>query len=161
MGRSRTLSQIQFIAIHHTADHASVDQLLHERARRGEGYNFIIRDDEMPNNRKFQAVQDAPDTEVSNGTYGANLQSWNVSVVGNFEIEKPTDDEVHALVQVIAAKARAWGWKKRHVSQITYHQYIGKFLAPAGYRYGTACPGKHMIARIPEIRQRVAAYLPG
>jgi hypothetical protein len=161
MGRSRTLSQIQFIAIHHTADHGTVQQLLAERARRNEGYNFIIRDDEHPNNRKFKAVQDAPDNEISNGTYGANTQTWNVSVVGNFEIEKPTDDELFALVQVIAAKARSWGWRKRDVAKITYHQYIGLYLAAPGYRYGTACPGKNLIARIPEIRQRVAAYLPG
>jgi hypothetical protein len=159
MGRQRRLADIQWIAVHHSADNSTPDQLIRERARRNEGYNVIVQDVGGPNDKQVKVVQDAPDTEVSNGTYGVNLQTLNVVVPGNFELKEPTPDQIWGLIQVIAAKAKALGWRKRDVTRISYHQYLGRLVAPAGYRYGTACPGANIIKRMPEIRQQVARYL--
>lgn len=160
MGRQRSIKQIQLLVIHHSADNATSDQLIRERARRNEGYNLIIQDIGKPDDKQVKLVQDAPDTEISNGTYGANTESWNIVVPGNFENQKPTPDQIHGLVQALAIKAKAFGWRKRDISKITYHQYVGAYLNAPGWRYGTACPGRNLISRMSEIRQRVAAYLP-
>ncbi|MBT9548619.1 MAG: N-acetylmuramoyl-L-alanine amidase [Candidatus Sericytochromatia bacterium] len=162
MGRIRAQT-IKFIVIHHSAAndaYSGAAALKAERQHRGEGYNFIVDDDQGPgNDGKYTAVQDAPDNEISNGVYGVNSQAWNICIDGNFEHQQPTADELHALVQVIATKARAWGWRKRDISRIVTHQYAGQYLSAE--RYGTACPGRNVISRMAEIRQRVAAYLPG
>lgn len=166
MGHQRT-KKIEWIVIHHSAAndyYSDPAALKDERARRNEGYNFIIDDDQAltdpkkANDHAFTAVQDAPDSEISNGVYGVNSVAWNICVDGNFETQKPTEDEIFGLVQVIAAKAKAWGWRKKQVDHIISHQYAGMHVS-AEY-YVTACPGRNLIARIPEIRDRVKAYLP-
>lgn len=158
------------ICIHHSAanDNTSDPETLkHEYQFRGEGYNFVIDDDFWKehgtgNDRVFKAVQMLPDDVVSNGAYGANRSgpwyAWNICVDGNFEHQEPTGDELFALIQVIAAKAKKWGWKKKDVWRITYHQEIGHKYSSV--RYGTACPGRNLIAKIPYIRERVKGYLP-
>ena len=77
---------------------------------------------------------------------------------GNFELVPPTPQEIEKLIQVIAIKAKKWGWRKKDVWRISYHQEIG--LKYARTKYVTACPGKYMIAKIAYIRARVATYLP-
>ncbi|MGV3524353.1 MAG: N-acetylmuramoyl-L-alanine amidase [Candidatus Sericytochromatia bacterium] len=159
------------IVVHHSAAndaYSDAATLQAEYRHRGEGYNFVIDDDwkrlgGSGNDRVYQAVQTLPDTVVSNGTYGLNRSgpwySWNICIDGNFETSEPTADELHALVQVVAAKAKAWGWKKKDVLwRLTYHQEAGhKYSA---VRYGTACPGKNIIKRFGQIRADVARYLP-
>jgi hypothetical protein len=157
------------VVIHHTAaNDAFTDtaDLMNERRHRNEGYNVIIDDDDIftegpaaGKDGEASVTQDAPDTGVSNGVYGSNWRAVNICIDGNFETARPTDDEVNALVQVIAAKAKRWGWNKADTqTRIMGHQEAGRRLSPTPY--GTACPGKNLIARIPEIRNRVAAYLP-
>lgn len=163
----RPVQNIRWAVVHHSASndlYSNAAALKAERAHRGEGYNFIVDDDDAlrsakaGSDGKFTAVQDAPDTTVSNGTYGINQQAWNICVDGNFEHQVPTADEIHAVVQVLASKLKSWGWRKRDVSRIIGHSQAGALLSPR--RYGTACPGKNMIAKLPEIRRRVAVYLP-
>lgn len=150
------------IVVHHSAANdvwSDPETLKAERQRRGEGYNFIIDDDlSGPNDKKFEAVQDAPDDEISNGTYGINWQAWNICIDGNFEESKPTEDEIYALIQVIAAKAKKWGWTKKDVWRIITHQYAGQHISTE--YYGTACPGRNLIAQIQKIRLKVQGYLP-
>jgi hypothetical protein len=163
----RGTNQIAWIVVHHSAAndiYTDIEDLKRHRIHSGLGYNFIVDDDDAlrdsakGNDRKFKASQDAPDTQISNGTYGINTNAWNICVDGNFEHQKPTEDELFAVVQVIASKARSWGWRQKDVSRIIGHYYAGKYLSRQ--RYGTACPGKNLISQLPDIRKRVAAYLP-
>jgi hypothetical protein len=153
---------IQYIVVHHSAaNDAYIDaaDLINERKQRNEGYNYIIDDDTAPNNKKVHAsLQDVPDAEVSNGTYGINGIAWNVCVNGNFELRQPSSDEVAELIQVIASKAKRWGWRKDDVHRIITHNEAGRKYSSE--YYVTACPGRFMIAKIPYIRERVATYLP-
>ncbi len=159
------------VVVHHSAandDYSDAATLAAEYRHRGEGYNFVIDDDFKrlggnSRDRIAQAVQTLPDTVVSNGTYGLNRSgpwySWNICVDGNFEHQEPTEDELFALVQVIAIKTKSWGWKKKDALwRLTYHQEAGQKYSSV--RYGTACPGKNIIKRFGEIRQKVAHYLP-
>ena len=164
---TRPTDAIRYVVIHHSASNDSttgLEQLQAERRHRNEGYNVVIDDDDALRNpaagRDGRAdwTQDAADTEVSNGTYGINAKAWNVCIDGNFEVAKPTEDEIATLVQVVAAKVKRWGWRKADVVRIISHKEAGLKLSST--RYGTACPGRNLIARIPEIRRRVAAYLP-
>ncbi len=153
----RDVGAIHFVVIHHSAANeltTTLDDLKAERQRRNEGYNLIIRDV----GGKVAFCQDAPDDVFSNGVFGLNPESWNVSCDGNFDIETPRPELVDTLVQVIAEKLKRWGWKRADVARIIGHQEAG--LHYARERYETDCPGKHMIALIPSIRERVAAYLP-
>lgn len=153
----RPTNSIGWVVVHHSAAndlYSTPDTLKAERRNRGEGYNFIIDDV----GGKTVAVQDALDTTISNGVYGINTSSWNICIDGNFEHQHPSAGELHALVQVIATKVRGWGWRKTDVIKIIGHQYAGLYLSAK--RYGTACPGRNLIALLPEIRRRVAVYLP-
>ncbi len=158
--RERTVP-IEFLVIHHSADddhRVNIDDLVAERKRRGEGYNYIIDDEDFKNDRKVRQQQDVPDAIISNGVYGLNGISLNVCVNGNHETHPPTLDELDALVQWLAIKAKKLGWCKDDVWRIIGHQEAGaKYSAT---HYGTACPGKFLIMNIPMIRKRVAAYLP-
>jgi hypothetical protein len=158
---TRPISQIGYFVIHHSAADLDVAGLKHEYAMRGEGYNFVIDDETTSQtDRKYDAVELLPPTVISNGVYGLNRSAWNICVDGNYEVQAvaQNSDKVHALIQVIAAKAKAWGWRKHHVAYIITHQHAGLYLSPT--RYGTACPGKNLIAHLPYIRQQVARYLP-
>lgn len=158
------------VVVHHSAAndaYSDVESLKAEYRHRGEGYNFVIDDDfkrlgGTGTDRIYQAVQALPDTVVSNGAYGLNRSGpwygWNICIDGNFEIQEPTEDELHALIQVIAAKTRSWGWRKSDVWRVTYHQEAGHKYSSV--RYGTACPGKNIIKRFAWIRSEVARYLP-
>lgn len=157
------------VVIHHSAANdafTDLGDLMAERKRRNEGYNVIIDDDDVftegeaaGHDGRADFVQDAPDTGVSNGVYGVNWRAVNICIDGNFELRHPTEDEVNTLVQVIAGKAKRWGWKKGDTqTRIMGHGEAGRRLSPTPY--STACPGKHLQARIPEIRNRVAKYLP-
>jgi hypothetical protein len=157
----RPINNIDYIVIHHSAADIDVAGLKHEYAIRGEGYNFVIDDESGSQvDRKFDAVELLPPTVVSNGVYGLNWSAWNICVDGNYEITPvaANSDKIFALIQTIAAKAKAWGWKQRHVAYIITHQYAGLYLS--GVRYGTACPGRNIISLMPYIRQQVARYLP-
>lgn len=159
------------VVVHHSAandDYSNAETLRQEYLHRNEGYNFVIDDDWKRlggngNDKVFQAVQLLDDNLVSNGTYGANRSgpwyAWNICIDGNFEIQEPTADELYALVQVVAAKTKKWGWRKKDAMyRLTYHQEVGQKFSSE--RYGTACPGKNMIRRFADIRAQVARYLP-
>lgn len=159
--------ELYFVVVHHSAaadSRTGLEDLMHERKRRNEGYNYIIDDDDGeldPRKRadgKAAHGQDAPDLVVSNGTYGVNAKAWNICVDGNFEVNDPTPDEVETMIQVIAAKVRRWGWRKADVWRIIGHKEAGEKYSKT--RYSTACPGRNMIKLLPYVRERVAGYLP-
>ena len=167
MRQQRPLSAIKYLVVHHTASsdaystHDSLDA--HQRAT-GLGYHATIDDDLALKMRaagkdgRWTFRQHAPLTEVVWGAAGCNYNGAHVSIDGNSQVAPPTDDEVFALVQVLAAWAKQLGWQKRDVSRIVTHNYVG--LNISATRYGTECPGKPIIAMMPAIRERVAVYLP-
>lgn len=164
------------VVVHHTAAndvYSNAASLKTHFNETGLGYNGVVDDDEANQNPakgrdgKATYTQQVADDDLVWGATGANSYGWHVAIDGNCEERPPTEDEFNMLVQVIATKVRSWGWKKvdalgdpkrKKRSRIYSHQEVGRHLAQVPYF--TACPGKHLIARMDELRRRVAAYLP-
>lgn len=128
----------KYLVIHHTVGPDPGD------AR----YHVVIDKRGRP---RFAALPEAP---VS-ATYLYNSHTVNLSLVGNFEIETPTEAQLKTLEQILVA----WCWRLGLTEDaITWHGWIGCH-APGGPRYVTACAGKNLIDLIPSIKKRVSRYL--
>lgn len=81
-------------------------------------------------------------------TFGHNSVSHGVCVLGNFEIKMPSDRLIWKLAELVAHGHRLGWWP----DQLT-----------GGHRdvRSTACPGKHLYARIPDINDRARQLLEG
>ncbi|QWC84041.1 VCBS repeat-containing protein [Nocardioidaceae bacterium] len=118
------------------------------------GYNFIV--DRF--GRIWEGRAGGVDRPVVGAhTLGYNEYSFAMSALGNFE-------EVQPREKMIDAYARLFAWKLslHGVSASSTSQYVGSRTFPAinGHRDAgsTACPGRFLYARIPDIRTRAAAY---
>ena len=163
MGRQRGLSLLSdliIFVVHHSAayDQTSTPRSLKRHRKYSNlGYNVIIDDLTDPNDGEFVIVQDAPDKEISNGVYGKNTVAINFCVDGNFETTKFSKDKEDGLVTALARKALLFKWTEKDVrARITTHREVGRQLG-----YGTACPGKNIIKRMPGIIERVAQIVSG
>jgi hypothetical protein len=89
-------------------------------------------------------------------TLGYNDYSFAMSAIGNYETAKPSD----AMVQAYGALF-AWKLSLHGVSAASKSQRVGRksFQAISGHRDAdsTACPGKYLYAKIPQIRTLAAA----
>ena len=76
-------------------------------------------------------------------TYGHNYDSLGVCLIGNFEIENPTSQQIDSLIKQLKL------WMKSYPNAIIVGH---KDLAnnPPGYNF-TACPGKNLHALISDI----------
>ena len=165
--QKRPLSAIRYIVIHHTAsaDAYSTHETLalHQKAT-GFGYHATVDDDAA---LKAKAAgkdgsatwkQQTPLDEVVWGAAGCNYNALHLSFDGNTNTAPPTDDEAHLAVQILAAWAKKLGWRKKDVERLVTHNYVGLHLSAK--RYVTECPGHALIQLMPDLRRRVAAYLP-
>ncbi|WP_370247760.1 N-acetylmuramoyl-L-alanine amidase [Nocardioides sp.] len=88
-------------------------------------------------------------------TLGYNEYSFAMSAIGNYEIAQPSD----AMVQAYGALF-AWKLSLHGINAASTRQLVGSttFQAINGHRdaASTACPGKYLYARIPEIRKLAA-----
>ncbi len=88
-------------------------------------------------------------------TLGYNEYSFAMSAIGNYDIHKPSD----AMVQAYGALF-AWKLSLHGVDASSTRQWVGSkdFQAINGHRDAgqTACPGRYLYARIPEIRKLAA-----
>lgn len=132
----------------------------HVRSRgwRDIGYNFLID--------KFGRIWEGRYGGVDRPVVGAHTENYNnygfgVSAIGNFEIAKPTS----ALIQAEGALF-AWKLSLHGVSAAATNVAIGpRTFASSimGHRdtKSTACPGKYLYAKIPEIRTLAASLQKG
>ena len=93
-------------------------------------------------------------------TLGYNDDSFAMSAIGNFDLVQPT----RAMIEAYAALF-AWKLSLHGVTATSTKQYVTKryFQAINGHRdaAATACPGKYLYAKIPEIRQLAGAAQKG
>lgn len=167
MRQKRLTSDIKYLVLHHTASgdgYSTHDTLDAHLKLTGLGYHVTVDDDmalranAAGHDGKFTFKQHVPDNEVVWGAAGCNWHGWHLAIDGNSLVAPPTPDEIHAVVQIFTAKARLLGWRKKDVVRIVTHQHIGLHISAK--RYVTECPGPAIIALMPEIQRRVAAYLP-
>lgn len=171
--QARPLAAIEWIIIHHTASadaYSTHESLAVHLKATNLGYHYTIDDDAVFQSKaagrdgKWTFKQQAPLTEVVWGAAGCNYAGAHVAVDGNSD-KMLTEDEKTCLVQIVASVAKQLGWTKADVlgaktkpSRVQGHRFVGTHISPT--KYGTACPGEALIAFLPELRRRVAAYLP-
>lgn len=158
----RSLSAIKYIVVHHTASndqystHESLDKHIQQTNL---GYHVTVDDDKGTGTDGFASFKrHVPDNEVVWGAAGCNYNGWHIAFDGNSLIKPPTEDEKNTMVQIIATTAKRLGWHKQDVVCIVTHNHIGKHVSKE--RYITECPGTPVIEWMPELRKRVAEYLP-
>jgi hypothetical protein len=117
------------------------------------GYNFLID--------RFGRIWEGRYGGVDRPVVGAHTLNYNdyafaASAIGNYELVQPSK-------KLLAAYARLYAWKLslHGVDAASTHQQVGPtvFEAINGHRdaAATACPGKYLYAKLPQIRQMAAA----
>jgi uncharacterized protein with LGFP repeats len=124
------------------------------------GYNFLV--DRF--GRSWVGRAGGPAKPVRGAhTLGFNHASTGVAVIGNFESKRPKGDVVTAIVHLAAWKLHMYGRHPRGWTNVWSH---GSDRFPAGRKVRlrvidghrdtnyTACPGKYLYKRLPDIRRR-------
>jgi hypothetical protein len=120
------------------------------------GYNFLVD--------RFGRVYEGRDGGVRRPVRGAHAGDYNVdttgiSLMGNFDVARPTQRMKNALVRLTAwrlgtAYHTAYGRPKIYdmrISRISGHRDV----------MSTACPGRYVYAWLPALRKRVDARIGG
>ncbi len=119
------------------------------------GYNYVI--DQKGN--IYEGRYGGPDT-VGAHTAFHNVASMGVSLMGNFQTEKPTEKQLKVLELTLADHALRYGVDPTGRSMFlgTMSNNISGHNDVARKGHGTACPGKNLHKLLPEIRKKVAYY---
>lgn len=115
------------------------------------GYHYVI----SPDGLVFEGSKGGP---TKSGTHVANRNADNIgiSLMGNFEIEEPTEVQLEVLSLLIADHALRFGLDPEReteffgtpVYEVAGHRDI------ATRQYPTACPGNHLYKKLPDVRTR-------
>lgn len=138
-----------FWAIHHTVGthYKTVEDIRREHVAKGYsdvGYHRIKFPDGVTREGR-------PMHTMGAHALGLNDRSRGYCVVGNFDIEVPSEALIRAIVQDLTILCRA---TRTAPENIIGHCDVARMLKrPA---VATACPGKHLYARLPDIRREVA-----
>jgi hypothetical protein len=180
---SREYARVSKLVVHHTVtpnddpDPASTVRAIyayHTQSRGWDdiGYNFLVDAAGRVYEGRF-ARQYAPDEVPTGenpdgaGVVGAHAQRHNhgsagVALLGDFHGGQPPPAALDGLVAVLAWKAARHGIDPQGATPFTTtdgHTYA--FPNVAGHRDvgKTECPGDHLYAALPQVRQRVAERL--
>ena len=113
------------------------------------GYNFLI---DWKGNI-YEGRSGGPNV-VGGHAYQYNYGSIGVCLLGNFQAEDPTAEQVNALVKLLA-----WHAATQDINPFGEIFFIDrKVKSICGHRdvINTECPGDHGYALLPDLRQRVA-----
>ena len=86
--------------------------------------------------------------------HGLNGKSLSISLAGNFELYEPSEAQIKTLIQVLATWAKRYNVPVQNI--IGHYQVKDISKDPTD---ATACPGKNLIKKLPEIREAVQKYL--
>ncbi|GAB6983904.1 FG-GAP-like repeat-containing protein [Nocardioides pyridinolyticus] len=117
------------------------------------GYNFLVD--------RFGRIWEGRYGGVDRPVVGAHTLNYNdyafaMSAIGNYDVKQPSKATVQAYGALFAWKLSLHG-----VDASSTRQWVGSKYFPAinGHRdaASTACPGRYLYAKIPEIRKLAAA----
>ncbi|MDI6100031.1 N-acetylmuramoyl-L-alanine amidase [Actinoplanes sp. NEAU-A12] len=120
------------------------------------GYNFLVDKCGRLYEGRTGGVENAV---VPAATKGYNTGSVAIAVIGNYETAQSTAAIETIVAQVAAARLGKYGYNPTSSGDLN-----GKtFVRLSGHRdaTATACPGKNLYARLPEIRSRSQAMVTG
>lgn len=160
------------IVVHHTADNIVLtwDQDVLDYMyktykfhafKRGRGdiwYNFLID----PRGKIYEWRAGGEDIIATHVAWN-NSPSLGIALMGNFEEQKPTSDQIQSLTKLLVALTYKYNINPN--AKTTYHRtsksdpYLETLVdysiighRDAGY---TACPGEHLYNKLPAIREEV------
>ncbi|MDD3262515.1 MAG: N-acetylmuramoyl-L-alanine amidase [Candidatus Absconditabacteria bacterium] len=161
------------IIVHHTASDSSSftgkesvtkyikDVYIYHAKRNGRGdigYNFLI--DPYGNIYEGRA---GGDSVIGAHALWNNTPSIGISLMGNFDIQKPTSEQIKSLVSLIAVLSKKYNIDP--TAKAEYHKvlsdipYMKSVQAGtiAGHRDAgiTSCPGKNLYSLLPQIKTMV------
>lgn len=110
------------------------------RFKGGISYTFLV----MPSGRVFEGTGIS---RVGSHTGGRNTGSAGICLVGNYETNRPTEDQLEAVAQLLAHGVTAGWWTTPTLTG--GHKDVS----------ATACPGKNAYPRIGDINNRARAIL--
>lgn len=126
------------------------------------GYNYLIDRFGRLWKGRYGQGRNAPVRGAH--TLGFNYESVGVSMIGNFETANPSTYAVSMLVKFAAWKADYWRMKPTGYRLVT-SEGSDKYAAGTQVRLpvidghrntnDTACPGRYLYAKLPDIRKRV------
>ena len=136
-----------YIVIHHSAGNETLSALAAEKK-----YHFVVH---QAADGSVTWRQSVPcDMASGYAVGGFNSRSCSICVIGNFNERKPSSACLDLLVQICAARCRAWGIP---ASRIVSHGFVGRNLVSV--RYSTECCGRNLEAQLRGLQDRVARYL--
>lgn len=151
--------QIRFIVVHHTVSSAGADpkqalrniQYFHavKRGWGDIGYNYIVD----PQGRIYEGRRGG-EKVIGGHSIPVNKTSIGISVMGNYQVDRPPKAVLEALSIIIQAKAELY-----QLDPLATAEYKGKtYPVVGGHRDSdaTACPGQFLYNTLPAIRQLVA-----
>ncbi len=169
----------QKIVVHHTAEsNSGLDSIEKERKVveeiykfhtfgrwRGDiGYNYLI----WPSGTIFEWRYWGADVVAAHAVWNNTDSIW-ISLLGNFDKELPTKEQVQALIKLLTALGHTY--KINPLQKVTYHGFNEKGKLPYVYNFqwdsivwhtdvgSTSCPGKNLYDLLPTIKRSVAKEL--
>ncbi len=148
------MRKIDLLVIHHSASsrkiYQDINTIRKEHKMRGYidiGYHKVI----YPNGEIHQGRPDAMNgahcySKYYKNSWGVNRRSLGICVIGNFEIEKPTAEQLESLIKACVILC------KRHNINPKNIKGHRDFMA-------TACPGKNLYSLLPDIIKEVEKKL--
>lgn len=126
------------------------------------GYNFLID----PYGNIYEGRAGGDSVIWAHATWNNTPSIW-ISLMGNFEIQKPTDAQIKSLTALVTALAKKYNIdplaKTDYHTATTTEPYMKSKTnyRLAGHRDAgvTACPGKNLYAQLGTLRQAVRANL--
>lgn len=137
--------KVQKLVVHHSASKqsttkkADIAKWHKERGFSQISYHKIIEGNGVIVNSRSENIQGAH-------AKGANQGSLGVCVVGNFEKEIPSQEQIYSLISVLTV------WCEEH--SLNSKDIYGHFNVPGG-NTATSCPGKNLKSQLADIKQRV------
>lgn len=144
--------------VHHAAVESSDDaaemrahQAFHMDSR---GWNDLAYSLALPDPNPGNLIFEGRGIGIAGGhTATENTESHGILVMGNFQVDRPSNVTIDVLVKLLkAGRAERWWVAPTPASNIGGHRD-----APTA---NTSCPGNHLYARLPEIRTRVVSMPP-
>ncbi len=154
---------VRMIVVHHTAvanggDSRSGAEKMralysyhaNNRAWGDIGYHYVIDD-----NGVIYQGRAGGDFVVGGHAYCHNVGTIGIALMGNFDIENPTQKQVQSLQWLVATLVQRYNINTGR--SLIYHGQIYPFLVGHRQLLDTDCPGRQMFAVLDQVRTHVTA----
>jgi len=159
---------IRFLVVHHTVSSAGSDpkqalrniQYYHaiKRGWGDIGYNYIVD----PEGRIYEGRKGG-EKVIGGHSIPVNQSSIGISVMGNYQVEAPSQEVLEALSRILTAKAELYNLNP--LATDTFNNKVYPVIGGHRDSDSTACPGEFLYRSLPAVKSLVARsmsnFVPG